>query len=141
MGLLNITVSTTIAILYNLLVHHLTSMTFRDMPYEEKINKSITFILVAGILGVVMSKMLFKPKKKDKKNGKPSVVSNGLWLGGLLLIVTSIFVNWQTMSDDIKLIMVAATLFGLIYYSKKTLEDDSEEDGKDEEKDDLEDLD
>ena len=117
MGILNITVSTTIAILFNLFIHHLTSILFRDMMYKEKTNKSVIFILISGIIGVVMSKMLFKQKKKER-----SVVENGLWLGGLLLIITSIFINWQTMSDDIKLLMIGVSLFGLIWYTKTTLE-------------------
>lgn len=118
MGLLNITVSTSIAILYNVFVHHMTSIMLKDATYEEKINKSVIFILIAGIMGVVMSNLLFDTK--DKKG--TSVISNGLWLGGILLIITAIFVNWQTLSDDIKLIMIGITLLALIYYSKRSLE-------------------
>jgi hypothetical protein len=105
---------------------------FKNNSYEEKINKSIIFLLVSGILGVVMSNILFLPKKKrkdknEKKKNKQSIVGNGLWLGGILLIVTSIFVNWQSMSDDIKLIMIGITLVALIYYSKKMLENEEDE--------------
>ncbi len=124
MGLLNITVSTSIAILYNLFVHHMSSIMFKDYAYEEKINKSVIFILIAGIMGVVMSNLLFDSKST-------SVISSGLWLGGILLIITSIFVNWQTLSDDIKLLMIGATLVALIYYSKKTLEYEAEDDYED----------
>jgi len=117
---------------------------FKESVYEEKINKSIIFILIAGVMGVVMSKLLFDTpikKKKGKKDPKAnkSVVSNGLWLGGILLIVTSIFVNWQTLSDDIKLLMIGVTLIALIYYSKKTLEYEEEDDYEDIK--DVEDLD
>lgn len=140
MGLLNITVSTMIAILYNFFVHYLTSTMFKNAAYEEKINRSIIFILIAGVIGVVMSKLLFdSPKKKKSKEKKTSVVSNGLWLGGILLIVTSIFVNWQTLSDDIKLLMIGITLVALIYYSKRTLE--YEEDDEYEDVKEVEDLD
>ena len=38
MGLLNITVSTSIAIIYNLFVHHMASIMFKDSSYEDKIN-------------------------------------------------------------------------------------------------------
>ena len=124
MGLLNITVSTSIAILYNLFVHHTASIMFKDYVYEEKINKSVIFILIAGIMGVVMSNLLFDTKST-------SVISSGLWLGGILLIVTSIFVNWQTLSDDIKLLMIGTTLVALIYYSKKTLEYEADDDYED----------
>lgn len=120
MKLLNITVSTSIAILYNLFVHHIISMLVRNMNYEDKVSRSTTFILISGVVGVVMSKLLF--------DNKSLVVKNGLWLGGILLIVTSIFVNWQTMNDEIKLLMIGITLFGLIWYSKHTLEKDAEED-------------
>ena len=142
MGLLNITVSTSISILYNLFVHYLASTMFKDSAYEEKINKSIIFILISGIMGVVMSKLLFdSPRNKATTKNNTSVVSNGLWLGGILLIVTSIFVNWQTLSDDIKLLMIGVTLVALIYYSKKTLEYEDEDDYDDiKEVDDLDKL-
>jgi len=123
MGLLNITVSTSIAILYNLFVHHMASIMFKDASYEDKINKSIIFILIAGVIAVIMSNLLFEPTKKTKSGrSSTSVISSGLWLGGILLIITSIFVNWQTLSDDIKLLMIGVTLLALIYYSKRSLE-------------------
>lgn len=127
MGLLNIIVSTSIAILYNLFVHHMASIMFKDSTYEDKINKSMIFILIAGIMGVVMAKLLFEDKDKNGKV-KPSIIGSGLWLGGILLIITAIFVNWQTLSDDLKLLMIGITLVALIYYSKKTLEYDEDVD-------------
>jgi len=122
MGLLNITVSTSIAILYNIFVHHMTSIMLKDATYEEKVNKSVVFILIAGIMGVVMSNLLFED---DTKKGA-SVISNGLWLGGILLIISAIFVNWQSLSDDIKLVMIGVTFVALIYYSKRSLEREDE---------------
>jgi hypothetical protein len=94
----------------------------KDATYEEKVNKSVIFILIAGIMGVVMSNLLFD---SNVKKGT-SVISNGLWLGGILLIITAIFVNWQSLSDDIKLIMIGVTLVALIYYSKRSLEYEEE---------------
>jgi hypothetical protein len=132
MGLLNITMSTMIAILYNLFVHHLTSSLFKNNDYEDKINKSIILLLISGTLAVVMSKLLFTPNNsKNKKQKNTYVVSNGLWLGGILLIVTSIFVNWQDLSEDIKLIMIGVTLVSLIYYSKQTLEYEEDNESED----------
>ena len=132
MGLLNITVSTSIAILYNLFVHHMASIMFKDNTYEDKINKSVIFILIAGVMGVVMAKLLFEESvDKTKTKVKQSVIGSGLWLGGILLIITSIFVNWQTLSDDIKLLMIGVTLVALIYYSKKTLEYEGYDDFED----------
>jgi 4-hydroxybenzoate polyprenyltransferase len=122
MSLLNVTVSTMIAILYNLFVHHLTSSLFKDNDYEDKLNRSIIFLLVTGTLGVVMSKMMFDKKKDTKKKKNTQVVSNGLWLGGILLIITSLFINWHGLSDGIKMIMIGITLISLIYYSKQALE-------------------
>ena len=125
MGLLNLTVSTTIAILYNLFIHHLTSILFKNDSYEDKINKSIIMLLISGIGGIVSIKTLFSDDSKSGSSGSPGVVENGMWLGGILLILTSIFVNWSDMGDDIKLIMVFISLVALIYYSKKTLENGS----------------
>src|SRR3972149_6326672 len=95
MSLLNVGIYTCIAVLYNIFVHNITSAMYRNEVYEEKFKKSVTILFIAGIAGIVASKLLYKN----------SVVSMGLCIGGALLILTSIFANWEHVSSEIKLIM------------------------------------
>lgn len=110
MNLLDKTVYTGVAIFYNLFVHHLVNSFYKSLPYEEKLNKSTTFIFIAGIVGVILAKLFSKDR---------SVLSTGFNIGGVLLLLTAIFVSWENISDDIKL-CISACLFALIiWYAHK----------------------
>lgn len=110
--IINASIIFAIAISYNLFVHHLASMLYRETPYEEKYNKTITFVFISGIIGIILSKLLLK----KGQTYHDSVVSMGLGIGGVLLIITSILANWTNMSDDIKLCISALMFGGLIWY-------------------------
>lgn len=112
MGFVDLSVYITIAICYNLVIHQLTTIIYKDLPYDEKYNKGLTFIFIAGILGIVVSRLIIK----NNANKRDQVISTGLALGGLLLILTSIFVNWNEMTEDIKLYLTAGTFCILIWY-------------------------
>lgn len=129
MGLLNLGIYVSIAIFYNIFIHHLTSTLYKDAPYEEKFRKSVTMIFIAGIVGIVASKLLLK----DDQQYKNSVVSMGLGIGGGLLILTSVFANWEYVSGEIKLILSGAILIGFIWFSYRYF-DESEETDDEEEK-------
>lgn len=119
MKLLDLTVISSIAILYNLFIHHLVSIMFKDLDYETKINRGKIFLLIAGIAGTVIAKLVLKPTKDNKD----SVVSKGFYYGGLILVITPLFLSWSTTTDDIKLIIVGLSLGGLVWYSNKVLKE------------------
>ena len=106
MSLLDKAVYIGIAVFYNLFVHHLINSFYKDLPFDEKFNKSTTFIFMAGIFGIVLSKILLK----EGHQYTTSVMSMGFGIGGCLLMLTAIFVNWENLSDDIKL-CISAFLF------------------------------
>jgi hypothetical protein len=106
MKFLDLCVYIIIALCYNLFVHQVTSMLYKNYTYEEKYNKSITFIFIAGILGIVIAKLMVTKY----------VVNMGLTLGGGLLILTSIIVNWDNMTDDLKLCMSAVGFGAILWY-------------------------
>lgn len=116
-----------IAIFYNLFVHHLVNSFYKTLPFEEKFNKSTTFIFIAGIFGIVLSKIFLK----DEQSYTNSVLSMGFGIGGILLMLTAVWVNWENLSDDIKLCL-SAFAFGLIIwyahrYDTKKDEDEDED--------------
>jgi hypothetical protein len=129
MGLLNLGIYIGIAVFYNIFVHHLTSTLYKDVPYEEKFKKSVTMIFVSGIVAIVASKLLLKDDQKYKN----SVVSMGLGIGGGLLILTSVFANWEYVSGEIKLMISGALLIGLIWFAYRYFDESEDEDGDGEE--------
>lgn len=100
-----------IIIMYNLFVHHLASMIFKNLSLEKKYTKSVILILVMGIIGIILGNML-------KSN---IVISNGLFYGGCILIVTGVIINWNKMTDQLKLILSGGLLISLIWFAKEKL--------------------
>lgn len=105
-----------IAIMYNLFVHSTASVMYRDYPYIEKHSNTILFIVIAGIIGIAISKLLLNDNKKYKN----SVLSKGMFYGGVLLIATAIIANWEDATDEMKIGSVGCGLFFLIWLSYKT---------------------
>lgn len=104
-----------IAIMYNLLVHSMASMMYRDFPYIDKHNNTLLFIIIAGIIGIATSKLLFSDNKKYKN----SILSKGMFYGGIILIATAIIANWEDATDEIKIGSIGSGLLFLIWLSYK----------------------
>jgi uncharacterized membrane protein len=104
-----------IAISYNIFIHQVITTLFRSYSYEDRIEYGITFIFLAGFIGIVLSKIMLKPGEKFME----SVTSLGLLIGGLMLILTAVIVNWDNMSDDVRLFFATVVFCGLLYYFYK----------------------
>jgi|SRR3989304_8159794 len=134
MNLLDNGIILLIAAFYNLLVHHLGSMMYNDLLFEDKVQKTIVFLLIAGIAGLVFGFIILKPGQSYKD----SVVSKGLGLGGIILIITSFLGNWENMTDQGKLLISSLLFVGLIIFSHKYIDStrgEGEEKGEREQKD------
>lgn len=111
MGFVNVILICGIAIVYNLLVHSIASFTFKDLQYEEKHKNTLLMLVIFGIIGIVISQLIIF------KNNKNSVVGKGLFYGGIILILTALFSNWENMTEEIKLFLVGAIFIYLIWYA------------------------
>lgn len=103
-----------IAIMYNLFIHNLASMTYQDLQYEEKHNSTIIMLIIFGLTGIAISKIINKNKKYNNKYAK-----NGLYYGGILLIITALLTNWSDIGGELKLMGVGFIFALLIWYSYK----------------------
>lgn len=110
----DIFVFASIAIVYNIFVHNLASITYEDLQYKDKQDNTIIMILIMGIFSIVISKILSQNKKYNNK-----YVRNGLYYGGLLLILTVLFTNWADIGPELRLVGIGAILGGLILYGYK----------------------
>lgn len=111
--ILEIPAYTVISIAYNFFIHHLSTIIYRDMPFEEKYYKNITFLFIAGLTSIVLAKILFQKR----------ILKNGITLGGIILILTSLVGNWENINDEIKLVISGASLLIiLIYFNRKDKE-------------------
>lgn len=129
MGFMDIILSGGIAIMFNLFVHNLASMTYRDLQYDEKNYNTIIMIILFGGFGILIAKLLHE---KYKQYDNP-YVTNGLFYGGIILIFTSLFANWDMIAQEMRFILVTAIFSVLVWYGYKrntAIEEKKEEEGK-----------
>lgn len=112
MSILDVTLYVSIAILYNLFVHSLASISYKDLQYNDKHQNTIIMLILFGAIGILISKIIEKNNKKKKQG----YVSKGLFYGGILLILTALFANWDSIIGELRLFMLAGALVILIWY-------------------------
>ena len=115
MGFFDTALIISIALMYNALVHFICSASYKDLQYEEKNSNSVVMLILFGGLGILVAKILNEKNKELEE----SSVSKGLYYGGILLILTSIFANWENIAEELKLLAVAGILGGLIWFGYK----------------------
>lgn len=111
MNILDTIISGIIALIFNILVHNIISVTCKDMPFDDKITNGSTMMLVSGIIGIIVSYVSLKENKKYTD----SVVSMGLGIGGALLLLTSLISNWSNIPEKLKLSMTIITFLIVVY--------------------------
>ena len=99
-----------IAILQNVFVHHIASISFKNLPYTEKQDKITSMLFILGILSITIGKLVIGDKK---------LVSNGLTLGGILLLLTILLINWRYLSDKVKLVIFGSCFISILWYAYK----------------------
>jgi Ca2+/Na+ antiporter len=124
MGFASISLTFLIAVVYNIFIHYLTSTMFKDYAYQQKFSNTLTLLFVSGIVGVVLGK-IFLPDNPKLSN---VAINKGLFYGGVMLIITSLFVNWENMNHELRLIMIGSIFAVLIWLSYKYIDDDEEVD-------------
>ena len=98
-----------IALFYNIFVHGVASTIYSDQSFAQKFKNTTVFILIVGILSLALGIYFLR------SHGYNSIVSKGISLGGALLIATAIFVNWDQMTDLVRLFLSGLLLFGTIW--------------------------
>lgn len=115
MGLIDNLIYIAIALVYNLFVHNLASISYKDLQYEEKHKNTIIMLVLFGAMAIIISKFI---KEKNTKYAN-EYVSKGLLYGGILLLLTAIYANWEYMTEEIKLLLIVLIFGYLIWYGYK----------------------
>lgn len=130
MGFVDIIIYVGIALMYNLLIHNLASISYKDLQYDEKHQNTIIMLILFGGIGMLVSKIMMEKRFTKYKN---NYVSKGLYYGGILLILTALFASWDSIAEEMKLFMVAG-LFGILiwygYQREEKIEKVKAEEGK-----------
>lgn len=129
MAIFDVVLYISVALLYNLLIHNIASLSYKDLPYNEKVASTTIMLILFGGIGILLAKLI----NERNKELKDSFVSKGLFWGGILLIITAIFANWDKINEEVKLLSIAGLLGGLIWYGyrrNKNIIKKKEEEGK-----------
>ncbi len=111
---MDIVIYSSIAIVYNLFVHNLTSIMYQDLQYDEKYSNTLIMILTFGILGMMMPKLLERYEKYNNKN-----VAKGLYYGGILLVLTAVVGLWSDLGNENRVFVFGLLLGVLIWWGYK----------------------
>lgn len=119
MSAFDIFIYTSIALLYNLFVHNLASITYEDLQYDEKHDNTIIMLVIFGITGLIVSRCINNNKKYNNK-----YATNGLYYGGVALLVTALLSNWSDIGNEIRVVGFSLLLGLLIWYTYKIDDND-----------------
>ena len=109
---INILLSFPIAALFILFVNKLIEILTNDLKAEEKIKKNLLIAFIIGIISILIGWFVF-----HKSKVKNTAVMLGLFLGALYLMINSLILNWNKLSNDSKLFMIGSTLIAFIIIS------------------------
>jgi len=108
-----------IAIIYNIFVHNIASLSYRELQYEDKHQNTIIMITLFGALGIIVSKFIIDKNKKYHND----YASKGLFLGGTILLITALYANWDYMTEELKLLFIGFVFMYLIWWGYKREKD------------------
>lgn len=100
-----------IAVLYNMFFHKLPNIIFKDLPYSEKYNKTISLLLISGITAIVLNRLSI-PENNE--------IRNGIGIGGLMLLFSALTNNWKNMQDMVKLSLIIILFIFITLHSYRT---------------------
>ena len=107
--ILNVLLAIPIGLLFILFVNKLIEILTHDTVAEARIKKNLIIAFIIGIIGILIAWFIFY-KSKVKNIG----VMLGLMLGSIYLMINSLILNWDKLSNDTKLFMIGAVLKELV---------------------------
>ena len=105
----NIILALLIAIIYNFFVYKLVNVMVSESESAQDVALIIIFII--GIITLVLAQTLFQ----NHPTFKNRPIKYGLTLGSLILIGYTLFVNWNTMTDQTRLIIIGIVFTIIIW--------------------------
>lgn len=115
--LLSIIYSILIAVLFDALIFSFSESFYLDLELEQKIEKSLFISFVISIGTLIGLYTCFRKTKY-----RNWTIERGLYMGSIAMIIYTIFGNWNTMSNNGKMMILAVSFAVLICLSYKQKE-------------------
>ena len=115
--LINSSCSVAFAILFNIFINKSIEIYYKDMEYNDKYTYTIFTLYIFAIIAIILSYKTYKKSTKIKKEN--NILSNGLFFGGLIMLLYTLVGNWHTMENETKLVVSGLCIGYIIYYASK----------------------
>lgn len=99
------------SIVYVILVDKSINLYLGNLPYKERFQQSMLIILIIAIFGISLALTIFNNNQFFKNN----IIKLGLIFGNIWIIFSSLFINWNIISDEIKLLIIGI-IFAIIIW-------------------------
>jgi hypothetical protein len=111
-----------ISLIYNLLFYQISKFNYNNVELENNGDKQFTTLIVGATVGLILSKILYEKNTKINND----TLSNGLYIGSILMCIFAIGDHWYDMSNEIKIFILFVSLvwFIIIIYKKFPNEED-----------------
>jgi len=113
--MLDVIISVPIGVLYNICIMKFADILTTGVKYDEKVQKNLIISFLGGLIGYIVVISLFDKGGMLENRG----VKFGVLLGSTILILNTLFLNWNNLQDDAKLFIMGFLFFFLIGLSYK----------------------
>lgn len=120
----DISIGITIAVILYVFILSITTIMTNNETISEKTQKVFIWNFIAGIVLIFMGNTVFNNTNGIKNNA----IRYGAILGGCGLMVNSIIMNWDYLSDTTRVVLFGLLLMVIIAYSyrkKKVIKENS----------------
>lgn len=97
--------------IYVIFINKSVSLFLSDMTYGDRFQQSILIIFMIAILSLTLAYTVFSKHDVYKND----VVKLGLTFGSIWIIFHSLFINWNIINEEMKLLVIGV-IFGIIIW-------------------------
>jgi len=101
--------------MYILLVNKLVEVVYKNSPAKIRIQNELATYFIIGVISIIMAETVFS--KYTRFNNQ--IVRKALIFGGSLMILYSTLINWDKLSEEIKLLIFVVVFISIIWYAYK----------------------
>jgi hypothetical protein len=114
MGLVaDLLLSVPLAIIYCVFILKLTDVMYSDLPYNDRWQKSLVTLFIAGVVGIVIARTIFSQNTRTQNK----IIRDGLTIGGIILVLYPTLTYWDKMANEGKLVVIGIALGWILWYS------------------------
>lgn len=109
----NMAISIPMAIIIYMLTEKIIINITSNNIYNDRIQKSFILSFIVGLTYIIIGLTVFS----EKSNLDNQALQFAMYMSGLFLIINAVVFNWNNLSDNTKIIILALTTIAFIMYS------------------------